>query len=296
MASGLILPEGYRSDVERVPERAQDRTFGANLPNSVADVAVPFPWERELRAVSPITGRHSHLRAYWYRTGGRWTLYDCLPKALMPPDGPPPGIPMECGELWAHLNGPPPREKHPDDCTPFVSDVQHEFWRLYGEYVRPFWVLQGDAGGHQVGFSPWQQNVLMAKGLPATPPKIGALPFAPFDGRTVRQLEHLNRLHQLDDDMDRLLKSGSKESADREMDQIQRTIREAEMAFIEQQFTPLVDMSSSLARGVNPRSEHADQLVQVTPGMAARAADAYDQYRETGDYTMKDLVGTPGNK
>lgn len=261
------------------------------MPNSVADMAVPFPWEKELRRISPITGRHSHLRAYWYRVGERWVLYDCLPKALIPEDGPPPGIPMEAGELHAALNGPPPSSLHFDDRCPFVSDLQHAFWHRYGEYVRPFWVLQGDRGGHQVNFSPWQQNVLLAKNLPPTPPMIGALPYAPFDGRAIQQLQHLNRLHQMDDNLDRLLHSGSKAAADAEMDAIQKEIRLAEAAFIEGQMTPLTDMSMSLARGANSRSEHADQLVWVKPGMAARAADAYDEYLETGNYTMRDVTG-----
>lgn len=266
-------------------------TYGENLPNSVADVSATPPegWEQALRAISPITTHTSHLRFYWYRAGGRWVLYDCLPRPLIYDDVPV-GVPMLGKELLSYLDGPPPRDRHEDDRSPFVSDVQHEFYRLYKVYARPFWVLQGEGGGHQVKFSPWQQNVLIAKGLPAEAPAVGSLPFAPFDGRTVTLLHHLNRLHKLDGSIERLQKSGSREAAEAEMHDIQKEIRLAEAQFIEDQMTPVVDMSTSLIRGANTRSEHADQVVQVAPGMAARAADAYEEYKQTGNWTLRDLT------
>jgi hypothetical protein len=97
----------------------------------------------------------------------------------------------------------------------------------------------------------------------------------------VRQFQHLNRLHKLGDRLDKLEASASKEAA-KEMEGIQREIREAEMAFVESQMQPLVEMASSL----NQKSEHADQLIHL-PGQAARAADAYDEYRETGLFSIK---------
>ena len=198
---------------------------------------------------------------------------------------------MRGRELLTALEGPPPHTLHPDARCPYVSDVQHEMYRQWRVYARPFWAIQGTTGGHQVRFSPWQQNVLLAKGLPHEPPTIGALPFAPFDERVVHHLEHLNRLHQLDDSLERLARSATKEAADAEMDTIQREIRVAESRFIEEQMTPIVDMSSSLARGVRPRSEHADQLVWVAPGKAAEAADAYDEYLQTGHFPLRDVTG-----
>lgn len=260
---------------------------GANVPNSVADCAVAFPadWEERLRAMSPITDRFSHLRAYWYRAGQRWVLYDCVPRVLIKDDEAQ-GAPITGRELIAALEGPPPRDLEDWQKCPYVSDMQHEFYRLYRVYARPFWVLQGENGGHQVKFSPWQQNVLIAKGLSPEAPQIGSLPPCPFDMRVVKALTHLNRLHALDDRLDKLQASGTVESANAEMEGIQREIREAEMAFIESQMTPLVDMTSSLMRGSNSRSEHEDQLVIVPKGAAAKAKDAYEQYRETGIFPV----------
>lgn len=266
--------------------------FGDNLPNSVSDVSVPFPWMDELRMVSPVSDKHSYLIPYWYRSGGRWVLYDAVCRALIPDDDQPPGVPMAGAELLTFLTGTAPRDLSDDDRCPFVSDVQHEMYRLYQVYARPFWVLQGDVGGHQVNFSPWQQNVLIAKGLNPEAPKIGSLPACPFDRRTVEQLNHINRLHRLDDRLDKLQQSGSAEAAAAEMEGIQREVREAEMAFIESQMQPVVDMSMSLVKGANSRSEHDDQIVRVRPGVAAEAKDAYQRYAATGDYseTLKDFT------
>lgn len=291
-ANTLDFVRDIRAEQLRRKQAARNAGFGTNLPNSVADVAVPFPYMTELRAVSPETTKHSYLIPYWYRAGGRWVLYDAIDRRLIPDDDQPPGVPMAGRELLACLEGKAPRDLHEDERCPFVSDVQHEMYRLYHVYGRPFWVLQGEKGGHQVNFSPWQQNVLIAKGLSADAPKIGSLPPCPFDRRTSDQLNHLNRLNRLDGRLDRLRESGSVESANAEMEQIQREVREAEMAFIEHQMTPIVDMAMSLVAGPNTRSEHRDQIVQVRPGVAAEAKDAYDAYKETGDYsaTLKDFT------
>ena len=52
---------------------------------------------------------------------------------------------------------------------------------------------------------------------------------------------------------------------------------------------PIVDMSMSLVRGQRTRSEHDDQVVRVRDGVAAQAADANQEYLETGNYTLRDI-------
>lgn len=252
-----------------------------NRANSVADMDVVFPWERELRAISPIVEKVSHLRAYWYRAGMRWVLYDCIPLALIPDDETLLNPTMSGAEFHHAVRGKPPREMTDAEDSP-ISDLQHAFANRYRVYACPFWVMQGDSGGHQVRFSPWQQNVLIAKGLTAEAPTIGELPPCPFDQRVIRHLHHLNRLHQFNDRLDLLQASATKAGADAEMDRIQREIRESEMAFIEAQMQPIVEMSSSL----HSKSAHQDQLIHL-PGQAAAAVDAYAQYRETGDFSLK---------
>lgn len=267
-------------------------TVGENADNGAADVSVAPPegWEEALRAESPITTRYSHLRFFWYRARGRWILYDCVPRTLIHDDVPQ-GAPILGRELIAALEGPPPRDLHEDKRCDYVSDVQHEFYRLFKVYARPFWVLQGETGGHQVKFSPWQQNVLHAKMLQTEPPPVGSLPFAPFDNRVVKHLRHLNRLHAFDDRVEKLEQSGSIEAANAELASIQKEIRIAEAAFIEEQMQPVVDMATSLAHGIGYRSEYQNEVLQVKPGKAAEVAEAWDEYLETGNFSVSDVTG-----
>lgn len=283
------LPERIgRSIMEmRAEELAQKRAArnidaGKNVPNAVADVQVVPDWLADLRAVSPMSTLHSYLMPYWYRAGQRWVLYDVLPIAAID-DELDTGSGVNGAELKAIMAGPRPSEL-PRDVP--VSDTQHEMFRAWGGFARPYWVLQGDSGGHQVNFSPDQASALLRMGLPAEPPRIGSLPPCPFDNRVAQQLRHLNRLHQFQDSIDRLRASGSADAARAETERIERMVRESEMAFIEAQMRPVVDMSMSLARGANTRSEHDDQLMHVESGMASRAKDAYDRYKETGDWSL----------
>jgi len=295
MTTGLEgIDFGFVSEIrqEQLKRKRAERNagFGSNIPNAVADCAVPFPWLEELRRVSEITDRFSYLIPYWYRTGGRWVLYDAVPRALIYDDELQ-GCPLSGKELLAFLEGPRPSECEDWQRSDYVSDVQHELYRLHKAYARPFWVLQGDQGGHQVNFSAWQQNVLIAKGLSPNAPRVGSLPACPFDVRTSAQLNHLNRLHRLDDRLEKLYASGSVEAANAEMVAIQQEIRDAECRFIEQQMQPIVDMSMSLVHGPNSRSEHDDQIIRVRPGMASQAKDAYDEFKATGNFPMRNITG-----
>jgi hypothetical protein len=286
----MRLPKGLgeqilelRAEELRQKRAARNQDAGKNLPNAVADVSIPFPWEAELRAISPINTIHSHLRAYWYRAAERWVLYDVLPVELID-DELDTGSGITGAEFKAIVAGPRLSEiPEWSDVEHFpVSDTQHEMFRLYRGYARPFWILQGESGGHQYRFSPQQAEALVRMGLPSEPPRPGELPPCPFDNRAINQLQHLNRLHQLADSVDRLRESGSPEAAAAEHERVEREIREREMAFIEAQMRPVVDMAMSLRQ----RSEHSDQLVSVAPGMASKARDAYEIYKETGNYIL----------
>lgn len=272
-----------RAEELRLKRAARNQDAGKNLPNAVADVSIPFPWEAELRAISPINTIHSHLRAYWYRSAQRWVLYDVLPVELIIDDlDTGSGI---TGKVFKEIaNGPRPSEREDfKDLEHWpVSDTQHEMFRVYKGYARPFWILQGENGGHQYRFSPQQAEALCRMGLPSDPPRVGDLAPCPFDNRAIAQLRHLNRLHQLEDSVDRLRQSGSPEAAAAEHQRVEREIRESEMAFIEAQMRPVVDAAQSLRQ----RSEHADELIAFPAGMASKAKDAYEIYKETGEYVL----------
>lgn len=256
--------------------------FGANRDAAVADVSMkpPSEWEAALRRISPQSDLHSWLFFYYYRAKDRWTLYDGVPLKLIDPDQPQaPGL---MGfELLDALRGDRPSDRVQSQRTMFVSDTQHEMARVYGVYARPFWVLQGDTGGHQIRFSPEQKQFLTEIGAPTDPPAIGALPACPFDGRVEGQLRRLNRLLQLNGSMQELRNSASGEAADRRLEAEQREIRDIALQMLEQQLAELSDR----VRVAGHRKDTHDMVIDAT-GQAAKAKDALDVYRETGQYVM----------
>lgn len=284
-SNGVTVPERVgrtilelRAEELRLKRQARSAGVGLNRANAIADLDIVFPWMTELRQVSPLSTIHSYLMPYWYRAGQRWVLYDVLPVEVIDDDLPT-GSHLTGGELKAIMAGPRPSDLL--DEVP-VSDLQHEMFRRWKGYARPFWVLQGEMGGHQVKFSPDQAEALLRKGLESEPPKIGDLAPCTFDNRVIGQLQHLNRLHAFEDSIDRLRKSGGPEAAAAEQARVEREIRESEMAFIEAQVRPITETAMSLVGGANTRSEHDSEIMRVPDGTAARIADAYEQYKETG--------------
>ncbi len=184
-------------------------------------------------------------------------------------------------ELLDALKGDAPRDRLQSKRLPFVSDAQHEMARVHGVYARPFWVLQGDTGGHQIRFSPEQQRFLTEIGAPIHPPAIGAMEACPFDGRVESQLRRLNRLTQLHGSIQELRASATGEAADQRLEQEQKEIREISLQMLEYQLGELTDR----VRMAGHRKDTANMVIQA-PGEAAKAKDALDIYRATGQYTM----------
>lgn len=260
---------------------------GENIKASVQGVheVPPEGWEAGLREVSPITTTHSHLRWYWYKASQRWVLYDCLPAHLIEPDRLY-GGPITGAELLIYLEGAPPRELESWMVCPWVSDAQHEFYRVHKVLARPFWIMQGEQGGHQYVFTNDQMRILKAKMLPYEAPVVGSLPPCPWDSRVVQQLQRLNRLRVLGNSVDKLRESGDAASAAAQLAATEREIREAEMAFMEEQMRPTVELTTSLSRGQNPQTYLADDLLINLRDQGARAADALEEYRETGNFAL----------
>lgn len=262
--------------------KARDPNVGSNLPNSVADVHLtpPSGWEDSLRVINPISPLHSWLRFYYYRTADRWVLYDCMPADLIPPDQPiHPGLMGH--ELLALLRGDAPRDRPSGQRTPWVSDAQHEMHRLHRVYAVPFWVLQGDTGGHQVAFDPQQRMHLTEMGLPTSPPTVGALPGCPFDGRVIAQLNRLNRLAALKGDVAKLRASGTAEAWDVQQALAEQEIRKVSLEMLEHQLGETTEMVQTLGH----RKDTRDEVIH-RPGEAAKASEALAAYIETGDFIM----------
>lgn len=282
MTGSLLLDQFNHPLVSDAARDAALPEVGKNLPNSVADVHVPFPvdWERALREQNPKTEQHSWLLAYWYRAKERWVLYDCVPEALINPDQlQAPG--MTGRELLRALRGAPPRDLPKAAINPFVSDAQHEMFRVHRVYARPFWVLQGDRGGHQVAYSPDQREFLTQCGRPDKPPAIGSLPACPLDGRVLAQLQRLNRLYVLNNDLSKLRASGSGDAAEVQRAMQDREVRDVSLKMLEQQLGEVVEMVHALGH----RSD-ADGLTIDAAGQSAKASEALAAYIETGDFIM----------
>ena len=268
-------------------KRAQRKAqAGQNMANALADLDVVFPWEAELRAFSPIVEQVAHLRAYWYRAGMRWVLYECIPLSLLPRDDQKVRADLTGEELFAAFAGKPPRERGDDEEPSPISDLQHEMARRFQVWAGPLWVLQGSQGGHVWRMDPQTESVMARMGKQTEMPAIGSLPACPWDQRTVTALQQRNKLAQLGGSLERLRKSGSAEARAIEEAMLERAVRKAEMDFIEAQMEPVVDMALSLVRGSNTRSEYDNQIVRVD-GMAGAAEDAYARYLDTGDFTLK---------
>jgi len=285
----LVTPRGQDWAIEvrreelrrkRAERKAQ---AGMNLANSLADLDVVFPWEAELRAFSPITEIVSHLRAYWYRAGLRWVLYECIPLALLPRDDTPVRVDLSGQELFAAIAGRPPRMRSDDEEPCPISDLQHEMARRWNVWAGPLIVLQGTKGGHFVKLDPFLEALEVECGRDPEQPVIGSLPACPFDERTKEFLGRHNRLRALGNSMDKLKQSGSREYALAQQAAMQKEARLAGMQLIERQFEGLVEMTSDLAK---KSDSFAGELVHV-PGMAAKAVDAYQEYADTGIFTLK---------
>lgn len=183
----------------------------------VRDLEPPAEFIRALRDVSPVSDAHGWLMPVWepgetWAPAQRWMLYEMIHPTLVTP------------ELLAELNGPHPRSEghfctENDTGEQFQCLCPHktESWKggpcqltwltqylLYkktGYVGYPFWMVQGERGGHKAFFSEEEQAMLAMEDLPTEPPFLGELPYAPLDGRVIAQVVRHNRLQQVAGDL-----------------------------------------------------------------------------------------------
>ena len=181
-------------------------------------------WQEQLERVVPrAEGYVSHLRLVWeagdpWDPVERWYLYDCTPRSVFESAATRRRI-MGCPEdenadaiLMRDLDGPSPREDGYFDSVlgEFVQTRDREctlsqwrLWQAHGVYGIPWWVIQGEGGGHKRWFSAPEQKALRYAGLPDTPPIPGALPYAPFDQRVIERVLAYDRLRRTEDKLSR---------------------------------------------------------------------------------------------
>lgn len=273
------------------------------------DPVFPAEWMDALRRVSPVSTAHSYLLPVWYRQGQRWVLYDALPAHLIDPTkayGLITGV-----ELLDQLTGMPVVWRPKWERAREVSQFQWALFQKYKAYCRPFWVLQGEHGGHQVAYTQWQQHLLSVKHLPMTPPPIGMAAWekahqqwaltdgdpayeprylhpCPLDNRVLAHLTAQNRLFQLNGNIDALRRSGTPDERVKDFDLLQKDVRLAELAAVEQFMAPIVDMASSL----HQRSDSRDHLIYLD-GQAMKAKERLDYWLETGQYVLDPQAPPP---
>lgn len=184
------------------------------------DRVPPPEWVAALRAVSPKSETHSWAWLRWLPTDQRWALYEMVPFA---------GI----SELWHELlQGP-----HPDtDPDSLITPFQWEMYRAHRVHARPMWIIQGTNGGHLYTFDQATRELAKAAGRPAEPPAPGALPYAPFDQRVVRQLIQHDRLTAARRDLAQVRKQSTGAAYLASVREAKKEARAAMLRFIDAQF------------------------------------------------------------
>ena len=157
-------------------------------PECPVDPVTLQQWRDDLETISPHNDQTSFLHLVYepgwpWEPVGRFMLYDC----------PPLGVTK--WEFLEEVRGPSPDTKtHYDPITGSITGTtlcNQTQWNIYqeiGRFSYPWWVIQGDKGGHKVQFTPREQTFLRGMDLPTTPPQCGSLPYAPFDNRVKAQI------------------------------------------------------------------------------------------------------------
>lgn len=144
------------------------------------DRPVPASWSEELTRLSPKRERVSHLVLFWEsgtpaEPSQRYVIYEATPLAYIPE--------WKLRSFW-------------EGCGPQESPGRQRI-RKYLEATEclatPFWIIQGQDGGHLRRYTQVDVNWAKLAGRPGEPPDVGALPYAPFDQRVIRKLRAYDR-------------------------------------------------------------------------------------------------------
>lgn len=70
------------------------------------------------------------------------------------------------------------------------------FWEVHRATLLPFWVVQGEGGGHPYRYQEHERRLLRLAQLPDEEPEPGSLPFHPLDERVLNRVVALDRLRR----------------------------------------------------------------------------------------------------
>jgi hypothetical protein len=170
-------------------------------------------WVRALQADAPPMPGLSHPELWWEPgdiktpgSGQRWVIYNLVPVQTMAPGNLLPSGGHRTG-FWdlrryleeerpcvcaAELHGTEDDDKTCRRCQHVSSPIRLKIYRTFmdrGYWAQPFWVIQGDRGGHPTSYNPVEKQFAASLGLPPNPPPTGALPYADLDARVLRCLQ-----------------------------------------------------------------------------------------------------------
>lgn len=238
----------------------------------------PSAWEAELRAMSPKSSAHSWLRFAWMETPreaagfrpdeGRWVLYECVPNEMISAD--------RRFQLQVPYWEMPATQRM--GRQQMVSAYQFVLYQQEGVDARPFWVIQGNHGGHPAGYTDLEKRILRALHQPVNPPRRGELPYAPWDGRVRDAIERRDRLTKLSGRVEALRGTATGDAMRAEADAVEREFRKVHLAWWAEQMEPHADWLAWYTR----KTESDMTLKRMSREEASRMDAALERYIETG--------------
>jgi hypothetical protein len=123
-------------------------------------------------------------------------------------------------------------------------------WDLFKEtqcYAKPYWVIQGDKGGHQRFMTTFESQQMQLMGLPMNPPIPGTLPYAPFDQRVKTKILKHDKLRQIGERL-ALLKETQKARYKSLQADLEKKFRQDIVDFVSDQIT--IDEGRDVKRAI----------------------------------------------
>jgi len=149
-------------------------------------------WQAELDRIAPPGGKLSWLHLYFeqgydWEPIGRWMIGQVIPAQSISPlireflEGP---NPADHGHFESDDYGQP---RWVTD-LPGITRRQWQYFKETGNYLKPYFVVQGSHGGHRVQFNFAERRIISMNGGDPNPPMPGELPYAVPDARTFAEI------------------------------------------------------------------------------------------------------------
>lgn len=258
--------------------RAETGTPGDYVRSLMAK-PLPEEWERDLREISPVSDAISYLIFSWKKSpldvtgeGARWCLYEAIPNALITDAR---REQLSAAPFWDRRVYRNKGAAHAQ-----AMEVSAYQWVMYHDYqldVRPFWCIQGHAGGTALSYTSLERRYLTLMGRPSDPDQMGSFPYAPWDARVKKAVLERDRVYKLGS-IGAVKASGDPIVMKLAKEQAERDFRRAFWDYTAEKLRPNGDLLEYILRheGHNPTRR------QETREEAEAAAEARDVFIETG--------------